>query len=189
MKREAALEAVAVSIPFECPPADAWLTFLDSSVPPDERQRFEQHLESCACCQSRLDEAEPVEPSLRTLGQTIGDPTLVSTDPALTQIVARLCDLKGASRTSAAEASDLYFLSPTDRPELLGILGDYEIREVIGHGGMGVVFKAFDPALHRLVAIKVLAAGIAGSPTARQRFALEARATAAVFHDHIVAVH
>ena len=60
---------------------------------------------------------------------------------------------------------------------------------MIGQGGMGVVLKAFDPALHRLVAIKVMAAAVAGSAIARQRFTREAKAAAAVCHEHIVAVH
>jgi hypothetical protein len=86
-------------------------------------------------------------------------------------------------------AADLYFLRPTDRPDLLGTLGDYEVQEVIGQGGMGVVLKAYEPALHRLVAIKVLAPALAGSATARQRFSREAKAAAAVCHDHVVPVH
>jgi len=52
-----------------------------------------------------------------------------------------------------------------------------------------VVLKAFEPALHRHVAIKVLAAAVAGSATARRRFAREAQAAAAVCHDHVVTVH
>src|SRR5262245_11703697 len=54
---------------------------------------------------------------------------------------------------------------------------------------MGVVLKAFDPALHRFVAIKVMAAAVAGSATARRRFTREAQAAAAVCHEHIVAVY
>jgi hypothetical protein len=54
---------------------------------------------------------------------------------------------------------------------------------------MGVVLKAFDPALHRPVAIKVLAPALAGSATARRRFTREAQAAAAVCHDNVVAVH
>src|SRR5262249_32902079 len=82
-----------------------------------------------------------------------------------------------------------YFLAPTDRQDLLGTLGEYEVQEVIGQGGMGVVLKAFDPALQRLVAIKVLATASAGSATARRRFTREAQAAAAVCHEHVVAVH
>ncbi len=86
-------------------------------------------------------------------------------------------------------STDLFFLHPSDRPELLGTLGEYEVLEVIGEGGMGIVLKAFEPALHRLVAIKVMAAAIAGNATARRRFTRKARAAAAVCHDHVVAVH
>jgi serine/threonine protein kinase len=63
------------------------------------------------------------------------------------------------------------------------------VLEVIGHGDMGVVLKAFDPPLHRLVAIKVLAAALAGSATARRRFTREVQSAAAVCHDHVVKVH
>jgi serine/threonine-protein kinase len=52
-----------------------------------------------------------------------------------------------------------------------------------------VVLKAFDPALHRPVAIKVLSPALAASGAARQRFTREARAAAAVVHEHVVTVH
>jgi serine/threonine-protein kinase len=54
---------------------------------------------------------------------------------------------------------------------------------------MGMVFKAFDSELNRPVAIKVLAPHLAGSGTARQRFGREARAAAAVVHEHVVSIH
>ena len=95
---------------------------------------------------------------------------------------------KNQDRTTPPETADLYFLRPAERPGVLGTLGGYEIQEVIGQGGMGVVLKAFDPALHRLVAVKVMAAAVAGSAVARKRFLREAQAAAAVCHDHIVTV-
>ena len=54
---------------------------------------------------------------------------------------------------------------------------------------MGVVLKAFDEKLHRVVAIKVMAPQLATSATARKRFTREARAAAAVSHDHVVTIH
>ena len=54
---------------------------------------------------------------------------------------------------------------------------------------MGIVLKAFDPSLHRFVAIKVMAAHLASSPANRQRFVREARAAAAISHEHVVTVH
>jgi hypothetical protein len=81
------------------------------------------------------------------------------------------------------------FLTPSQRPDSLGRLDHYEILEVVGRGGMGVVLKGFDEKLRRVVAIKVLAPELAASGTARQRFAREARAAAAVSHEHVVTIH
>jgi serine/threonine protein kinase len=81
------------------------------------------------------------------------------------------------------------FLTPTDKPGVLGSLGHYDILEVIGRGGMGVVLRAFDEKLNRVVAIKVMAAQLATNATARKRFKREAQAAAAVSHDHVVTIH
>jgi hypothetical protein len=83
----------------------------------------------------------------------------------------------------------LGFLEPSDAPGSLGRLGHYEVQEVVGRGGMGIVLRAFDRRLHRVVAIKVMAAQLATSATARRRFTREARAVAAVSHDHVVTVY
>src|SRR5262245_43460824 len=68
---------------------------------------------------------------------------------------------------------DMGFLQPSDKPELLGQLGHYEILEVIGKGGMGIVLRAFDSKLHRVVAIKVMAQQLAANAVARKRFIRE----------------
>jgi hypothetical protein len=83
----------------------------------------------------------------------------------------------------------LDFLEPPDKPGSIGRLGHYEVQEVVGRGGMGVVLKAFDEQLHRVVAIKVMAPPLAASATARKRFVREARAQAAVTQDHVVTIH
>ncbi len=80
-------------------------------------------------------------------------------------------------------------LSPPSHPEMLGRLGRYEVERMIGAGGMGVVFKAFDSELNRPVAIKVLAPHLAGSGAARHRFSREARAAAAIVNEHVVSIH
>ncbi|MCA9047504.1 MAG: serine/threonine protein kinase [Planctomycetaceae bacterium] len=80
-------------------------------------------------------------------------------------------------------------LSPASHPEMMGRIGRYDVERLIGSGGMGVVFKAFDTELNRPVAVKVLAPYLAGSGAARKRFAREARAAAAVVHEHVVAIH
>jgi len=68
-------------------------------------------------------------------------------------------------------------------------LGSYEIVALIGAGGMGEVYRARDARLERDVAIKVLPATAADNADRLQRFAQEARATAALNHPHILAVH
>lgn len=71
-------------------------------------------------------------------------------------------------------------------------IGRYDIVEEIGRGAMGVVFKASDPTIGRLVAIKVLAlppAGVEGAPEARDIFLREARAAGRLSHPGIVAIH
>jgi serine/threonine protein kinase len=54
---------------------------------------------------------------------------------------------------------------------------------------MGIVLKARDTDLHRIVAVKVLAPELAVNPTARKRFFREAQAAAAFSHDHVVTIH
>ena len=51
------------------------------------------------------------------------------------------------------EDVSLDFLTPSEKPGSLGRLGHYEVQEVIGRGGMGIVLRAFDEELHRVVAI------------------------------------
>ncbi len=173
----------------DCPEIDCWQLLLDETAPSDQRERYERHLETCPACQERLDQVEAPEDMLRRRGRRVGDPTSAPLDPALLQVMERLREGKLSLRSTPGEGADLYFLRPAEQANLLGTLGAYEVYEVIGQGGMGVVLKAFEPALQRLVAIKVMAAAVAGSATARRRFTREAQAAAAVCHENIVAVH
>jgi non-specific serine/threonine protein kinase len=68
-------------------------------------------------------------------------------------------------------------------------LGPYVVVAPLGAGGMGEVYRARDPRLHREVAIKVLPAALAGDPSRLERFATEARAAAALNHPNILSVH
>ena len=66
---------------------------------------------------------------------------------------------------------------------------DYVIVGELGRGGMGVVYRAEDPALEREVAVKVLKPELAASPAALARFLREGRAAAAIAHDHVVPIY
>ncbi len=67
--------------------------------------------------------------------------------------------------------------------------GDYELLEPLGHGGMGVVYKARQRSLDRIVAIKMMAFGPTASPEFIKRFRAEAVSAAALHHQNIVAIH
>src|SRR5262245_1601167 len=83
----------------------------------------------------------------------------------------------------------LDFLKPSKEATSLGRLGHYEVLEVLGRGGFGIVLRAFDETLHRVVAIKVLTPQLASTSPARRRFLREARNSARVRHENVVQIH
>jgi serine/threonine protein kinase/WD40 repeat protein len=98
----------------------------------------------------------------------------------------------GAGREPSKETDGacwLGFLSPPTRPGALGRIGHYEALEVLGRGGFGIVLRAFDDVLQRVVAVKVMAPELAATSPARKRFLREARSSAAVRHDNVVRVY
>jgi serine/threonine protein kinase len=68
-------------------------------------------------------------------------------------------------------------------------LGQYELRELLGVGGMGAVYRGYQPALQRAVAIKVISPELVTQPDYIERFYREARIAAALEHAHIVPVY
>jgi serine/threonine protein kinase len=96
-------------------------------------------------------------------------------------------DIESSSFWSETYARSI--LDEPRHPEMLGRIGRYDIERLIGSGGMGIVFKGFDTELNRPVAIKVLAPSIAYHGGARQRFSREAKAAAAVVHEHVVPIY
>jgi serine/threonine-protein kinase len=68
-------------------------------------------------------------------------------------------------------------------------IGKYNIVEKIGEGGMGVVYKAFDPLMERDVAIKVLDEKAFNHPEMKERFYREARSAGKLSHQNITIAH
>ncbi|MCA9175482.1 MAG: serine/threonine protein kinase [Planctomycetales bacterium] len=140
------------------------------------------HVESCAHCQERLVSLAASDDEWRDVKQWL------SPDQS-TRYEKRLEVGRQPRRPAWSESIVRQLLEPPSHPEMLGRLGRYEIERLIGSGGMGIVFKAYDTELNRTVAIKVLAPHLAGSEAARQRFAREARAAAGIVDDHVVPIH
>ena len=65
----------------------------------------------------------------------------------------------------------------------------YRLEEIVGHGGMGVVYRAHDLALERPVALKLLAPSLAEDPEFRERFLVESRLAASLDHPNVVPIH
>ena len=121
--------------------------------------------------------AQPAENRAAFLAQACPD------DPQLRGEVESLLDQQADSFLESAPLSAIKALSPGAH------LGNFEIVELLGRGGMGEVWRARDARLRREVAIKVLPAGLAREPDRIARFEREARAASALNHPNIVAVY
>jgi serine/threonine protein kinase len=160
-------------------PATERAAYLEAACAGDAalRQQIETML------QSHEDSGEllmrPPEEMLADGGLTQGEATAsLASAPPITR-----------SEGTQAEHDSLDFLTPSAKPGHLGRLGHYEVQEVLGKGGFGIVLKAFDERLHRVVAIKVLSPAYAANGSARKRFIREARAAAAVKNEHVVGIY
>jgi serine/threonine protein kinase len=119
---------------------------------------------------------EVLQPGLQAGGS--GVDTHHSTAPAASSTVC-----PGANAPSAATTADPA-AAVTGRK-----LGKYQLSSLLGKGGMGEVYKGFDPLVERYVAIKVLPASLTSNATALQRFLAEARASGKLIHPHAVALY
>jgi serine/threonine protein kinase len=174
-----------------CPKAEAWQALLKGALPEAEQTELNAHLETCASCQQAL---EGLVASQESWSGTAKDLHQNPTDPTgkLGEAMARLkAGAPSATITDGGVGAgiDLNFLQPPLHPGHLGRLKHYEILEVLGKGAFGIVLKAHEEALDRIVAVKVLAPQLATSATARKRFTREAKAAAAVSHDHVVGIY
>lgn len=153
----------------------------------------EEHLQDCPHCQSRLSELAAGADGWIHARNSLQPDEVNDLLAAEARERSWSTDLDIAARGTRphawTEAMARQLLSAPSHPEMLGRLGRYEVERLIGSGGMGIVFKGFDTELNRPVAIKILAPHLAGSGAARQRFSREARAAAAVVHEHVVAIH
>lgn len=166
-------------------PIDELHRFLQGDLASDLQESLEQHLDRCQACRERIVAGAGSDAEWKFARESLNDPM----------------HQREADVTQSEESSDpgkkfqgdwfsfLRLLAPTDEPSSAGRIGPFEILGIVGSGGMGLVLKARDPSLDRVVAIKILAPHLASSPSARKRFAREARSAAAIIHDNVIAIY
>ena len=175
-----------------CPTTDDLRSLLEGETA--ELEPLAVHLEECERCQAKLEELATGGTNLSQLveGLNASDPTAQSAYWPAIRTVGQVTDVVLASTPASPARSDdsgTNFLLPPSDPAYLGRLANFDVMRVLGRGGMGVVFEAFDSRLQRSVALKVLDPELAHDETARQRFCREARAAASITHENVVAVH
>ncbi len=100
------------------------------------------------------------------------------------------CERVSSIFDSLREVDESEFQHTEDEADLIGKrIGAFEITEVIGRGGMGVVYKGRDSRLDRFVAIKSMPAELQADSTARRRFTREAKLLASLNHPNIAVIH
>lgn len=184
-----------------CPDVGRYQRLAAGSLPGAEKQALLDHLKSCAECTQKLN-ALPEKDTLAGLVRQAPTLDAKAVREAMARPVKRITEARHSAKDSDGGASTVAyrpvakpeseladFLAPPQTADELGRLGPYRVLQVLGAGGMGIVFRAEDPQLARLVALKVIRPALAASPSAHQRFLREARAVAAIKHDHIVSVY
>jgi urea transport system substrate-binding protein len=185
-----------------CPPLDDLRRLLQPDLPEAEAARLRNHLRTCRTCRQAWDDlqaetsAGQTPPAILPAGDTSpGHPVPIPASSVIAWssevIMEDPADQGSPARPGPAtqKTHTFPFLSPPKGAGELGWLAHYRITGVLGEGGMGCVFDAFDTSLHRRVALKVLKPDLAANPSFRERFLLEARAAAQLPDEYIITIY
>jgi tetratricopeptide (TPR) repeat protein len=167
-----------------CPNAEELFAFAVGRLPADARDAIANHIEACAACVGYLNQldgrADPWTAALRP--------------PVPADLFAPAVPTPGPGSVESGPAARVGTGQPP--PASAGadmatwpVVPGYEVVEELGHGGMGVVYRAFDPDLQRRLVVKVLREDHKGRSDLEHRFLEEAQLTAQLQHPGIAPVH
>jgi hypothetical protein len=152
------------------PASEVLARFVDDSLKAEERATLEDHLDACDDCRSTV--AMLVRAAVAE--KRASEPTLGTHPPEAFQPTELSTSMPQGPRSRIAKGTKV---------------GRYIIDETLGLGGMGVVYTAHDPDLHRDIAIKVMRPEFSrANPDATRRIVREAQAMARVSHPNVVSV-
>jgi serine/threonine protein kinase len=166
----------------KCPDLAVWSAYWAGTLDPAKRAALQIHRQRCAACAALVSELESSDLESET-GQA--PPRLDEAPPASGDSAEEPASQADRDRSAISALA----LEKSENPTAIGRLGKYDILQVLGHGGMGVVLRGYDMELRREVAIKTLNHALSASAVAKRRFMREARAAAAVNHPHVVTIY
>jgi len=183
-----------------CLAEDTLAQYVRGAIGEVEVVELEKHLAQCAGCRERVQALRAADVpgqapitgrggagGLTETGVAAESQTILPAPAAdgLRDTTCAASDASKSDRPSDRDNSSLTFLAAPETADELGRLGSYRVLKVLGKGGMGMVFHAEDLHLQRPVALKVMLPSMAADPLAKERFLREARAAAAIRHDHV----
>lgn len=175
-----------------CPSPEQLLGFSSGELSAMDFERVVQHLESCPVCESTVDQL------VRSSSHILGDFLRPAADtPLVASPFGEAYQRMEAAALALCEPQTSLYHKDADPDchdtafeinESIGIIGPYRLIEVLGVGGMGIVYRAVHQVMRRTVALKTFTPNTAHHAETVTRFRVEAEAVARLRHPHIVEI-
>ena len=173
-----------------CPARRTLFAYQAGRVSGPDAERLAGHVETCVTCVATLRElidtpADSFEANLLKFCTDRGS-ILPTSQPAYIRLEAAALDLWNRDTRSVGDSGTI---NVDWEVTSLGNIGPYTILEVLGRGGMGVVFRAVHQGLKRPVALKTIHPAASARSQSQERFRIEGEAVARLDHPNIVRVY